>query len=252
MVSLRGEYDVAIIGAGGWSGRRRRTALPEGLCTILIERQAPGGQAGTSSRIENYLGFPIGVSGDDLADRALNQALRFGAELIVARRVTTLIPGAPWHSVTLDDGSQVRARAVIIATGVAYRTLNLPGLERLIGAGIYYGAAQSEALGMRGRRLFLVGGGNSAGQAAMFFANYAARSRCCARTSVGQLDVSVPDHPACDAPQHSRRIAQSGGCARGNRSIAGGRHRAVAAAKLPRRCSSVLRGDRVAAAGGDS
>jgi thioredoxin reductase (NADPH) len=168
------EYDVVIVG-GGPSGLAAAVyGSSEGLHTLLIEEFAPGGQAGTSSRIENYLGFPIGVSGDDLADRALNQALRFGAELIVARRVTTLISGSPWHIVTLDDGSQVRARAVIIATGVAYRTLNLPGLERLIGAGVYYGASQSEALGMRGRRLFLVGGGNSAGQAAMYFANYAA------------------------------------------------------------------------------
>ncbi|HEX8036354.1 MAG TPA: NAD(P)/FAD-dependent oxidoreductase, partial [Ktedonobacterales bacterium] len=146
----------------------------EGLHTLLIEEFAPGGQAGTSSRIENYLGFPIGVSGDDLADRALNQALRFGAELIVARRVTTLTPGAPWHIVTLDDGSQVQSHTAIIATGVAYRSLNVPELERFVGAGVYYGAARSEALGMRGRRIFLIGGGNSAGQAAMFFANYAA------------------------------------------------------------------------------
>jgi thioredoxin reductase (NADPH) len=168
------EYDVVIIG-GGPSGLAAAVyGSSEGLHTLLIEEFAPGGQAATSSRIENYLGFPIGVSGDDLADRALNQALRFGAELIVARRVTTLTPGSPWHTITLDDGSLVQAHAVIVATGVAYRTLDVPGLERLIGAGVYYGAARSEALGMRGRRIFLIGGGNSAGQSAMFFANYAA------------------------------------------------------------------------------
>lgn len=168
------EYEVVIIG-GGPSGLAAAVyGASEGLHTLLIEEFAPGGQAGTSSRIENYLGFPIGVSGDDLADRALNQALRFGAELIVARRVATLTPGMPWHTVTLDDGSQVQSHAVIIATGVSYRTLNVPGLERFIGAGVYYGAARSEALEMRGRRIFLIGGGNSAGQAAMFFANYAA------------------------------------------------------------------------------
>jgi thioredoxin reductase (NADPH) len=168
------EYDVVIIG-GGPSGLAAAVyGASEGLHTLLIEEFAPGGQAGTSSRIENYLGFPIGVSGDDLADRALNQALRFGVELIVARRVTTLSPGSTWHIVMLDDGSKVQSHAVIIATGVAYRTLNVPGLERFIGAGVYYGAARSEALGMRGRRIFLIGGGNSAGQAAMFFANYAA------------------------------------------------------------------------------
>lgn len=168
------EYDVVIIG-GGPSGLAAAVyGASEGLHTLLIEGFAPGGQAGTSSRIENYLGFPIGVSGDDLADRALNQALRFGAELIVARLVTALTPGRARHLVTLDDGSQVQARTVIIATGVAYRTLNMPGLDRYIGAGVYYGAARSEALDMRGRRIFLIGGGNSAGQAAMFFANYAA------------------------------------------------------------------------------
>jgi thioredoxin reductase (NADPH) len=168
------QYDVVIIG-GGPSGLAAAVyGSSEGLHTLMIEVFAPGGQAGTSSRIENYLGFPIGVSGDDLSDRALNQALRFGAELIVARRVTALTPGSPWHTVALDDGSKVQARAVIIATGVAYRTLNVPGLDRFIGRGVYYGASRSEALGMRGRRLFLVGGGNSAGQSAMYFANYAA------------------------------------------------------------------------------
>jgi thioredoxin reductase (NADPH) len=164
-----------VIIGGGPSGLAAAVyGSSEGLHTLLIEEFAPGGQAGTSSRIENYLGFPIGVSGDDLADRALNQALRFGAELIVARRVTTLTPGSSWHTIKLDDDSLVQAHAVIIATGVAYRTLDVPGLERLIGAGVYYGAARSEALGMRGRRIFLIGGGNSAGQSAMFFANYAA------------------------------------------------------------------------------
>jgi thioredoxin reductase (NADPH) len=131
------EYDVVIIG-GGPSGLAAAVyGASEGLHTLLIEGFAPGGQTGTSSRIENYLGFPIGVSGDDLADRALNQAVRFGAELIVARRVSTLTPGMPWHNVTLDDGSHVQARTVMIATGVAYRTLNVPGLECFIGAGVY-------------------------------------------------------------------------------------------------------------------
>ncbi len=185
------QYDVVIIG-GGPSGLAAAVyGASEGLHTLLIEEFAPGGQAGTSTRIENYLGFPIGVSGDDLADRALNQALRFGAELIVARRVATLTPGVPWHVVTLDDGSLVHSRAVIIATGVAYRTLNIPGLERFIGAGVYYGAARSEALGVRGRRVFLIGGGNSAGQAAMFFANYASEVTLLVRGSALASSMSA-------------------------------------------------------------
>ena len=134
----------------------------------------PGGQVGTSSWIENYLGFPTGLSGDDLARRALNQATRFGADIIVAREVRRLdaVHGAP-HSVVLDDGSSIRAKAVVIATGVSWRSLDAPGVSELTGRGVYYGAARSEALGTRGKRIHLIGGGNSAGQAAMFFSNYA-------------------------------------------------------------------------------
>ncbi len=168
-------YDVAIIGAGPAGLAAAVYGASEGLKTVLIERESPGGQAGSSSRIENYLGFPTGVSGDDLSERAWQQATRFGAELLVARTLTGVDAGsggAP-HVITLDDGERVAARAIVIATGVAWRKLHAEGIEPLVGRGVYYGAARTEALETRGTDVFLVGGGNSAGQAAMFFANYA-------------------------------------------------------------------------------
>jgi len=169
------EYDVAIVG-GGPSGLSAAVyGASEGLKTVMIECTAPGGQAGSSSRIENYLGFPIGVSGDELGARALTQATRFGAEIVVTRKVCSIQAGVPWHVLTLEDGVRVRARAIVLSIGVAYRALNLPGLEQFVGAGIYYGAARTEALSTRGRSIYLIGGGNSAGQAAMFFSNYAAQ-----------------------------------------------------------------------------
>jgi thioredoxin reductase (NADPH) len=168
-------YDLAIVGAGPAGLAAAVYGASEGLRTILIEREAPGGQAATSSRIENYLGFPTGVSGDELGARALQQAKRFGAELLVAREVVGLEPaaGGANPAVLLDGDDRVRARTVILATGVAWRELEVPGADRLVGRGIYYGAARTEALNCQGQHVFLVGGGNSAGQAAMFFANYA-------------------------------------------------------------------------------
>src|SRR5450755_1209322 len=150
-------YDLIIVGGGPAGLAAAVYGASEGLCTLLIEREAPGGQAGTSSRIENYLGFPTGISGDDLGLRALKQATRFGVEIIVA----------------LDGGNRVETRSVVIASGVAWRELEVVGADRMVGRGIYYGAARTEALNTRGRDIFLIGGGNSAGQAAMFFANYA-------------------------------------------------------------------------------
>lgn len=169
------KFDVAIVGGGPAGLAAAVYGASEGLRTVLIERDAPGGQASTSSRIENYLGFPTGVSGDELGTRALQQAKRFGVEIVVARQVAALDadPGAGAHGVLLDDGERVEARTIIIATGVAYRALEVPGADALIGRGVYYGAARTEALGTRGRDIFLIGGGNSAGQAAMYFADYA-------------------------------------------------------------------------------
>jgi thioredoxin reductase (NADPH) len=170
-----GCFDVAVVGAGPAGLAAAVYGASEGLRTIIFEREAPGGQAGTSSRIENYLGFPTGVSGDELGKRALHQAERFGAEIIVARDVMRLEPGSAGepHTLVLDDGTLVCARAVVIATGVTWRKHDAPGVADLSGRGVYYGAARTEALATRGKRVHLVGGGNSAGQAAMFFSNYA-------------------------------------------------------------------------------
>jgi thioredoxin reductase (NADPH) len=137
----------------------------------VIERQAPGGQAGTSSRIENYLGFPSGVSGNELSSRALQQARRLGAEILVTRSITRI--DASSRQLHLDGGDVLRARTIILACGVSWRQLSVPGFDRLLGKGVHYGAARSEAANTHGLDVHIVGAGNSAGQAAMFFANHA-------------------------------------------------------------------------------
>jgi len=168
-------YDVAIIGAGPAGLAAAVYGASEGLRTILVERAAPGGQASTSSRIENYLGFPTGVSGDELGSRAHQQAKRFGVEILVGRNVVGINPrcGGRTYAVQLDDGVEVRTRAIVIASGVSWRQLEIPGADALTGRGVYYGASRTEGPATSGRDIYLVGGGNSAGQAAMFFANYA-------------------------------------------------------------------------------
>ena len=165
------EYDTLIIGGGPAGLAAAVYGASEGLRTLVVEREAPGGQAGTSSRIENYLGFPSGVSGDELASRALKQARRLGAEILVTRTVARIDPGA--RQIHLDGGEVVRAKTIILATGVSWRRLAIDGFDRLIGKGIYYGAARSEASVAHGRDVHLIGAGNSAGQAAMYFANHA-------------------------------------------------------------------------------
>ena len=164
-------YDVAIIGGGPAGLAAAVYGASEGLRTIVIEREAPGGQAGTSSRIENYLGFPSGISGDELASRALQQSGRLGAEILVTRRADRFDPAT--REVVLDGDDVVRARAVILATGVSWRRLEIEGFDRLIGKGVYYGAARSEAGATHGMDLHIIGAGNSAGQAALFFAAHA-------------------------------------------------------------------------------
>jgi len=166
-------YDLAVIGAGPAGLAAGLYGGSEGLRTIMIEREAPGGQAGTSSRIENYLGFPGGISGEDLASRALRQAKRFGTEILVTRSVDAIHSTESVHTIVLDGGDEVHTRTIAIAAGVAWRTLDSDGAAQLIGRGVYYGAARTEALGTRGKDVFLIGGGNSAGQAATFFASYA-------------------------------------------------------------------------------
>jgi thioredoxin reductase (NADPH) len=170
---LSDTYDVAIVGGGPAGLAAAVYGGSEGLRTIMIEREAPGGQAGTSSRIENYLGFPGGISGNDLANRALLQAKRFGTEILVTRSVDQIESSPEGHTIVLDGGDRVPARAVVVATGVCWRQLDCTGAAELVGRGVYYGAARTEALGTRGKDVFLIGGGNSAGQAAMFFSSYA-------------------------------------------------------------------------------
>jgi thioredoxin reductase (NADPH) len=165
------EYDTLIIGGGPAGLGAAVYGASEGLRTVVVEREAPGGQAGTSSRIENYLGFPSGVSGDELATRALQQARRLGAEIVVTRSVARLDPTT--REVTLDGDEVLRARTIIVATGVTWRRVAIEGVDRLIGKGVYYGAARSEAGVAQGRDIHLIGSGNSAGQAALYFANHA-------------------------------------------------------------------------------
>lgn len=166
-------YDVAIVGGGPAGLAAAVYGGSEGLRTIMIEREAPGGQAGTSTRIENYLGFPGGISGSDLAGRALNQAKRFGTEILVTRTVGSIDPSPQGHVIQLDGGDRFEARSVILATGVTWRPLTCEGAANLVGRGVYYGAARTEGAATRGKDIFLIGGGNSAGQAALFFSGYA-------------------------------------------------------------------------------
>jgi thioredoxin reductase (NADPH) len=168
-------YDLAIVGGGPAGLAAAVYGASEGLRTVLIEREAPGGQAGTSSRIENYLGFPTGLSGGDLARRAVAQARRFGVELLAPQEVTRLSVDGPYRILTLADGSQISCHALVIAVGLAYRKLDAPGVDRLAGAGVYYGAALTEALACNDQTVVIVGAGNSAGQAALFLAQYAAK-----------------------------------------------------------------------------
>jgi thioredoxin reductase (NADPH) len=166
-------YDVTIVGAGPAGLAAAVYASSEGLRTLVVEREAIGGQAGTSSMIRNYLGFPRGISGGDLAMRAANQAQLFGAQLAVIVEAAALHPGADLQTITLASDDRVTSRAVIIATGVTYRTLQGDGLDRFTGAGVYYGAAVSEAPSVAGDHVYVVGGGNSAGQAAVHLARFA-------------------------------------------------------------------------------
>jgi thioredoxin reductase (NADPH) len=145
----------------------------EGLRTILVESRAPGGQAGSSSQIENYLGFPSGVSGSELARRAVAQAKRFGAEIVAPQEVLEIRRDDPYRVVKLADGSELSAYAVLLAPGMEVRRLDVPDLDRLVGAGVFYGAAMTEAAAVRGQDVMVVGGANSAGQGAMFFSRYA-------------------------------------------------------------------------------
>ena len=167
-------YDLAIVGGGPAGLAAAVYGASEGLRTVMVEREAPGGQAGMSSRIENYLGFPSGLSGGDLARRAVVQAKRFGVEILSAEATAVRLDGQ-YRLLQLADGEQLSCHALLVATGVQWRKLDVPGIERLTGAGIYYGAAMTEAFNCKDEDVFVIGGANSAGQAAMYFSKYARR-----------------------------------------------------------------------------
>jgi thioredoxin reductase (NADPH) len=166
-------YDLVVVGAGPSGLAAAVYGAADGLHTLLIEREAPGGQAGRSSRIENYLGFPMGLSGNDLARRAVAQARRFGVEILAPQEVCGIRIEGPTSLLTLSDGGEVGCRAVLIASGIAFRKLDVPGLDRLTGSGVYYYAPMSEAFSYRDGNIYIIGGANSAGQAAMYFAKFA-------------------------------------------------------------------------------
>jgi thioredoxin reductase (NADPH) len=168
-------YDLAIVGGGPAGLAAAVYGASEGLKTVMVEREAPGGQAGLSSRIENYLGFPSGVPGADLTRRAVMQAKRFGVEIVSPQEATHIRVDGPYRFLGLSDGTEVSCHALVLATGVQWRKLDIPGMDRLQGAGVYYGAGQTEAVSCRDEDVYIVGGANSAGQAAMFFSRYACR-----------------------------------------------------------------------------
>ena len=168
-------YDLVIVGAGPAGLAAAVYGSSEGLKTLLVEREAPGGQAGTTSRIENYLGFPSGLSGADLARRALAQARRLGTEILSSQEVASIRRADPYRTVVLDDGQELSCQAAVVATGVSYRKLEVPGAAELAGAGVYYGAATTEAILYRDAEVAVIGSGNSAGQAVVHLSRFASR-----------------------------------------------------------------------------
>ncbi|MFZ4720259.1 MAG: FAD-dependent oxidoreductase [Ilumatobacteraceae bacterium] len=185
-------YDLVVVGAGPSGLAAAVYGASEGLTTAIIEREAPGGQAAQSSRIENYLGFPNGLSGADLSHRAVTQAKRLGAEMVLARNVVGLETRGTIHAVQFDDGTEVEARAVLVTTGVSYRLLEAPGLAELTGRGVYYGASASDAPGTAGDDVYIVGAANSAGQAALHLAKFARRVRMLVRG--GSLEAAMSQY----------------------------------------------------------
>jgi thioredoxin reductase (NADPH) len=212
-----GVHDVAVIGGGPAGLAAAVTAGSEGLRTALIERTSMGGQAGTSSLIRNYLGFPRGISGAELASRALEQAILFGTEMVYGRDAVALaaVPDG-LLTITFADGGVVHTRTVVLATGVAYRRLDLPAIEALVGLGVFYGAAMSEAPTLAGEHVVVVGGGNSAGQAAMHLARFAAqvtilvRSETLAASMSEYLIASIDRTPNIEVRHHAA-VADGGG-----------------------------------------
>jgi thioredoxin reductase (NADPH) len=210
------DFDVAIIGAGPSGLSMAVGAASEGLTTLVVEAEAIGGQAGSSSLIRNYLGFSRGVSGAELAQRAYQQAWVFGARFVLMRRVSAIRPGDDRLVVTLSDGSEATARVVVLAIGVTYRRLGVPALEELVGAGVFYGASISHAQALSGQRVYIVGGGNSAGQAAMHLSKHAervslvVRQRSLASTMSYYLRTQIADVANIDV-RTDTEVAAGGG-----------------------------------------
>jgi thioredoxin reductase (NADPH) len=196
-------YDLAIIGGGPAGLAAAVYGASEGLRTVMIEREAPGGQAGMSSRIENYLGFPTGLSGGDLARRAVVQAQRFGVEILSPQEAVSVRTEGSYRIVRLADGGEISCHALLVATGVQWRRLEAPGVDRLQGAGVYYGGGATEALSCEGEIIYVVGGANSAGQAAMHFARYARRVVLLVR---GEGLASTMSQYLIDQIQHTPNI----------------------------------------------
>jgi thioredoxin reductase (NADPH) len=190
-------YDLVVVGAGPAGLAAAVYGGADGLHTLLVEREAPGGQAGRSSRIENYLGFPVGLSGGDLARRAVAQARRFGVEILAPQAVKSVRIEGPSRVLVLEDGTEVGCRALLIATGIAFRKLEVPGLDKLNGAGVYYYAPMSDAFSYRDGEVYIVGGANSAGQAAMYFSKFArqvtmlVRGNCLSATMSQYLENQI-------------------------------------------------------------
>jgi thioredoxin reductase (NADPH) len=210
-------YDLLIVGAGPAGLAAAVYGASEGLRTALVEVEAPGGQAGASARIENYLGFPAGLSGSDLTRRAVAQARRFGAELLTTQAAVGVQDRDGYRVLTLADGSELSAHALIVATGVSYRTLDIPGAERLNGAGIYYGSAMTEAVACRDEDVYVVGGANSAGQAAVYLAGFARRVTMLVRgpglsaTMSSYLIDRLGSLPNVAVRPHTRVVEATGG-----------------------------------------
>jgi thioredoxin reductase (NADPH) len=209
-------YDLIIVGGGPAGLAAAVYGASEGLHTVMIEREAPGGQAGTSSRIENYLGFPSGLSGNDLARRAVTQARRFGVEILSPQEVTGMRVEDPYRFITLSNGSEISCHALILALGVSWRRLDVPGLDRLTGAGVYYGAAQTEAMTCQGEDVYIIGGANSAGQAAMYFSKYArkvtmlVRGESLTKSMSQYLIEQIAETPNITVQSHSSVVEAKG------------------------------------------
>jgi thioredoxin reductase (NADPH) len=232
-------YDLAIVGGGPAGLAAAVYGASEGLRTVIVEREAPGGQAGLSSRIENYLGFPSGLSGADLARRAVAQAKRFGVEILSPQEAAGLKVDGPYRILKLPNGSEVSCHALLIATGVQWRKLDVPGLDRLQGAGVYYGGGLTEAFSCKDEDVYIVGGANSAGQAAMHFSQYARQVVILVR---GQgLTASMSQYLIDQIEKTPNIVVQSG-------TTVAAAHGDVRLEELTIRCAATGSEDRVSAA----